>query len=182
MAVTAPLAGALSARVGSRVPSTVGMLVLAVGLFLLARLAPDASARTIAGALVVTGFGIGTFIPPNSSALLGSAPREQQGIASGIMATARNVGMVLGVGLAGAIFTTVLGARPAEGAPLFHAVSAGLFAAGIVAAVGVVLASGAVGSIRPGKPPLVATPAVHERCGSHDGPLVRQDAPDWNPS
>jgi MFS family permease len=48
------------------------------------------------------------FISPNNSALMGSAPRNRQGIAAGILATARNFGMVLGVGLAGAVFTTIL--------------------------------------------------------------------------
>ena len=39
---------------------------------------------------------------------MGAAPAHRQGIASGVLATARNVGMALGVGLAGAVFTTVL--------------------------------------------------------------------------
>jgi MFS family permease len=57
--------------------------------------------------MAVIGFGIGTFIVPNTNALMGSAPRNRQGIASGILATARNVGMVLGVGISGAVFTSV---------------------------------------------------------------------------
>jgi len=39
---------------------------------------------------------------------MGSAPHHRQGIAAGLLATARNVGMVLGVGFSGAIFTTIL--------------------------------------------------------------------------
>jgi Na+-transporting NADH:ubiquinone oxidoreductase subunit NqrE len=39
---------------------------------------------------------------------MGSAPKSRQGIAAGILATARNFGMVLGVGIAGAIFITTL--------------------------------------------------------------------------
>ena len=59
-------------------------------------------------ALAVIGLGTGAFISPNNSALMGSAPTSRQGIAAGILATARNFGMVLGVGIAGAIFTTTL--------------------------------------------------------------------------
>ena len=59
-------------------------------------------------ALAVIGLGTGAFISPNNSALMGSAPKSRQGIAAGILATARNFGMVLGVGIAGAIFTTTL--------------------------------------------------------------------------
>ena len=74
------------------------------------------------------------FISPNNSALMGSAPRNRQGIAAGIMATARNFGMVLGVGLAGAIVTTVTVSRPS--ATLAEAVAASFFAAAVIAALG----------------------------------------------
>jgi MFS family permease len=57
----------------------------------------------------LAGLGTGIFISPNTSALMGAAPRGRQGIASGILATSRNFGMVLGVGLAGAIFTSLAG-------------------------------------------------------------------------
>ena len=56
--------------------------------------------------LAVVGLGTGVFISPNNSALLGAAPLDRRGIASGVMATARNVGMIVGIGLAGAILTT----------------------------------------------------------------------------
>ena len=66
------------------------------------------------------------------------APGYRQGIASGVLATARNVGMALGVGFAGAVFTTVVAhaAVPADG--LAAGVRASLFGAAIVAAVGAV--------------------------------------------
>ncbi|HEY0972607.1 MAG TPA: MFS transporter [Gemmatimonadales bacterium] len=108
MAVVAPVSGTLSDRVGARLPATIGMIVLAIGLALLAELSVSASLGAIAGALAVVGLGIGIFVSPNNSALMGAAPRHRQGIASGVLATARNVGMVLGVGLAGAVFTTVI--------------------------------------------------------------------------
>ncbi len=117
MAIVAPISGALSDRIGARLLSTLGMIILAIGLFLLARLELASSLAQVAIALAVAGIGIGIFISPNSSALMGSAPRFRQGIASGILATARNVGMVLGIGLSGAIFTTVLERYPTSDAP-----------------------------------------------------------------
>ena len=84
------------------------MGVLAVGLFLLSRLGPETELWLVVLGLVVAGAGTGMFISPNTSALMGAAPRSRQGIASGVLATARNFGMVLGIGLAGAIFTTHL--------------------------------------------------------------------------
>ncbi len=133
MALTAPLSGILSDRIGSRFPATAGMGILAAGMFLLSRMGPDAPLLQVMLGLAVVGLGTGIFISPNSSALLGSAPRHRQGIASGVMATARNVGMVLGVGLSGAILATWMG----RGAPLPVAVRAGFVAGAIVAALGV---------------------------------------------
>ena len=53
------------------------------------------------------------------------------------MATARNVGMVLGVGMAGAIFTTVMAADPTGSAEtLYKAIDAALLAATIAALLG----------------------------------------------
>jgi EmrB/QacA subfamily drug resistance transporter len=108
MAIVAPISGTLSDRIGTRWLSTIGMIVLSCGLFLLSRLNAQSPNYYIILALGTVGLGTGVFISPNNSALMGSAPRERQGIAAGILATTRNFGMVLGVGLAGAIFTTVL--------------------------------------------------------------------------
>jgi EmrB/QacA subfamily drug resistance transporter len=108
MAIVAPISGTLSDRVGTRLPAILGMMILSIGLLLLSRLDFDSSRSLIMASLGVVGLGTGMFISPNNSALMGSAPRTRQGIAAGILATARNFGMVLGVGLAGAIFTTIL--------------------------------------------------------------------------
>jgi predicted MFS family arabinose efflux permease len=108
MAVVAPFSGTLSDRIGTRIPAVFGMAVLSTGLFLLSRLGPQSDVRTIMLSLAVLGLGTGVFVSPNNSALMGSAPRNRQGIAAGILATARNFGMVLGVGIAAAVFTTVL--------------------------------------------------------------------------
>jgi EmrB/QacA subfamily drug resistance transporter len=141
MAISAPISGALSDRIGSRLLSTLGMLVMAAGLFLLSTLQPDSSNGAILAGLAITGLGTGIFISPNTSALMGSAPLQRQGIASGILATARSVGMVLGVGLAGAILTSVM-ARLGNNA-LFTAVHTGL-----LGGVGVALGGALISSIR----------------------------------
>ena len=108
MAIVAPISGTLSDRIGPRIPGIIGMGALTIGLYLLSRLGPTSPNSQVVLALITTGFGTGTFISPNTSALMGAAPRHRQGIAAGIQATARNFGMVLGIGLAGAVFTTVL--------------------------------------------------------------------------
>lgn len=134
MAISAPVSGALSDRFGSRAPGMLGMAVLAGGLLFLSFLSAESSLG-----LALTGIGTGTFISPNTSALMGSAPRTRQGIASGVLATARNFGMVLGIGLAGAIFTTALARNTANA--LVRGIDLGFLAAAGVAALGVVVSA-----------------------------------------
>jgi EmrB/QacA subfamily drug resistance transporter len=136
MAIAAPVSGALSDQLGSRRPGMLGMGVLALGLFLLSRLGQDTRFRWAALGLAVAGIGTGTFISPNTSALMGAAPRSRQGIASGVQAAARNFGMVLGIGLAGAIFTTQLAQNTANA--LFQGIDQGFLVAGGVALLGIV--------------------------------------------
>ena len=138
MAIVAPISGALSDRIGSRGLATVGMLLLAAGLVALGLLVADGSLTQIAAALALFGLGIGIFVSPNNSALMGAAPRNRQGIASGVLATSRNVGMVLGVGFAGAIFTTVTARAASPSAGLVAGVRASLLSAAGVALVGAV--------------------------------------------
>ncbi|MGQ9532095.1 MAG: MFS transporter [Desulfotomaculales bacterium] len=102
--VVAPLSGTLSDRIGSRGLSSLGMAISAVSLALLSRLTPESAWPEIVWPLVLLGLGNGIFQSPNSSTLMGSVPRTHLGVAGGMLATARNGGMVLGVALAGAVF------------------------------------------------------------------------------
>jgi len=136
MAITAPISGTLSDRIGSRLPGMVGMAILGIGLFLLSRLGPGSPLWLVGLGLGIAGFGTGAFISPNTSTLMGSAPRSRQGVASGVLGTARNLGMVLGIGLAGAILTT----RLAENIPnaLYNGIGQGFLVAAAVAALGII--------------------------------------------
>jgi EmrB/QacA subfamily drug resistance transporter len=139
MAIAAPLSGTLSDRIGSRVLATLGMLIMAVGLFMLSRLGPDTGMLYIILSLAVTGLGTGIFVSPNTSAVMGSAPRHRQGVAAGVLATARNVGMVLGVGLAGAIMTTLL--DNTVSASFFGVIAVGFSTAAVLAVLGGITAA-----------------------------------------
>ncbi|BAS28627.1 MFS transporter permease [Limnochorda pilosa] len=102
----APLAGWLSDRWGTRELAAAGMAVLALAGWTLSRLVPESGAASIVWRLALVGVGAGLFQPPNNSAIMGSVPRERLGQGSGMLATMRNVGMVLGIAVSGAIFTT----------------------------------------------------------------------------
>jgi EmrB/QacA subfamily drug resistance transporter len=108
MASITILSGSLSDRIGSRLPATLGMVILSTGLFLLSRLDATTPLPIVVGSLVTVGVGIGLFGSPNSSAVMGAVPSARRGVAAAILSTARTLGNTLGLGLAGAIFTTVL--------------------------------------------------------------------------
>jgi len=118
MMVTAPFAGTLSDRFGTRGPVVAGLALLSAGLLSLSFVGPSTPIGLVMLGMALCGFGFGAFVAPNNSRLLGAAPPHRRGIASGVLAGARNVGMVLGVGFSGAVYTTVLARAGPEAIPL----------------------------------------------------------------
>jgi MFS family permease len=111
LAIIAPLSGSLADRIGTRWLAAGGLTISCIGLVLISQLNAHSSIFDIVWRLVFTGVGQAIFQSPNNSALLGSAPRNQQGSASGFLATGRTVGQSLSVALAGAIFAGLGGAN-----------------------------------------------------------------------
>ncbi|MDD5016702.1 MAG: MFS transporter [Eubacteriales bacterium] len=109
----APLAGIIADKSDTRFISSAGVGVMAVGLLLLSFLDVSTPLWYIIAAMAVTGMGFGMFQTPNNSAIMSSIPADFRGVASGMLSTARNIGMVLGVGVSGAVFS-FFSARAAE--------------------------------------------------------------------
>ena len=103
MLFVAPLSGTLSDRIGTRPLAFCGMAICALGLYLLSGLNATADSFDVAWRLAIVGVGAGLFQSPNNSAVMGSVPVAHLGIASGILAAMRNVGMVLGIAVSGAV-------------------------------------------------------------------------------
>jgi len=99
-----PVSGWLYDFVGSRSLCTAGMIGMAAGLLALSGLSPSASIPQILWRLALVGFGTAVFLPPNSSAAMTAVPVDRRGTAAATVAMARNLGMVIGVAQAGAIF------------------------------------------------------------------------------
>lgn len=109
IAVLAPLTGSLADRIGTRWLAAGGLTIACAGLVLISQLNAQSSVWDIIWRLVVIGVGQAMFQSPNNSALMGAAPREQQGSAAGFLATGRVVGQSLSVALAGAVFSSLGG-------------------------------------------------------------------------
>jgi MFS family permease len=117
LGVVAPLAGALTDRVGSRLPTVAGMVLTTAALLVLAA-APAGAVVAAVPVLAVLGLGLGLFTPPNNSAIMGSAPPHRLGVAGGVLNMTRSLGTSAGVAATGAVFAIRLATRtgqPAEG-------------------------------------------------------------------
>lgn len=110
MAVIAPLSGTLADRVGSRWLSPIGLAIVCLGLFLLGQINAQSTMLDIIWRLVLIGIGQGVFQSPNTRTIMGAAPHEEQGEASGLLATGRVIGQSLSVALAGTVFAAFGGA------------------------------------------------------------------------
>jgi EmrB/QacA subfamily drug resistance transporter len=111
-----PISGAISDQIGSRFLCTLGMVVLSIALFSFSFLSAQSPVYSIIWRLALAGIGIAIFLPPNSAVVLSAVPTNNRGVAAGTVATARNLGMVLGVAIAGLIFNST-----------FRAFSGGLY-------------------------------------------------------
>jgi MFS family permease len=108
LAIVAPFAGRTRDRIGARIPTVTGMLLVAV---LLAGLAvADRSSVGVVVLLAGIGVGLGLFTPANNAAIMAAAPREHSGMAGGILNLTRGLGTASGVAVTGLI----LGLRHAE--------------------------------------------------------------------
>jgi EmrB/QacA subfamily drug resistance transporter len=110
MALAAPFSGALADRFGSRWISPIGLAIACSGLFLLSQINIHSSMFDIIWRLALTGIGQGIFQSPNTRTIMGQAPQEEQGEASGLLATGRVMGQSLGVALVGTVFASFGGA------------------------------------------------------------------------
>jgi DHA2 family multidrug resistance protein-like MFS transporter len=100
----APLAGWLSDRYPAGVLGSIGLAILAAGLALTALLPADPTNFDIAWRIALCGIGFGFYQTPNNRIILSAGPRERSGVASGMMATSRIVGMTLGAAIAALLF------------------------------------------------------------------------------
>jgi len=108
-AIFSPLAGRLSDRVEPRLIASAGMALTTIGLIIFVFLSEETPLALIVGNLVLMGFGFALFSSPNTNAIMSSAPKTAYGVASATLATTRNIGMVLSMGIAMLMFTVYIG-------------------------------------------------------------------------
>jgi MFS family permease len=108
--VVAPIAGRLSDRFGGQELSFLGAMIGAAGLFGMAGVIgqginANVSSAGLGVSLASIGVATGIFQSPNNNAIMGAVPTSKLGVASALLATVRNMGLVTGTGLATSIFS-----------------------------------------------------------------------------
>jgi EmrB/QacA subfamily drug resistance transporter len=104
LAVGSPVSGELSDRFGPHLIAVVGLAVLAAGFLAISSLNAETTTLGYILRFLPIGLGMGIFQSPNNSAIMGAAPRERLGIASGMLAVTRTLGQITGIAALGALW------------------------------------------------------------------------------
>jgi EmrB/QacA subfamily drug resistance transporter len=101
--VCAPLSGRLVGSRGPRPPLLAAGVGLIVAVAMLTQLQADSSIEYVLLAYTVFGVGFGLVNPPITNTAVSGMPAAQAGVAAAVASTSRQVGLTMGVALAGAI-------------------------------------------------------------------------------
>jgi len=149
---TAPIAGRLSDRYGSRWLLTGGMTLIAASLFLESQISDTSGYLTLLPAFLVGGVGMGMTMSPMTAAVMSSVDRTKAGAASGVLSMTRMVGGVFGVASLTALFEHLATGRAAAGhAPsdvFIYSLGHSLRYSAAIALVGAVVAAAFIRSHR----------------------------------
>jgi MFS family permease len=122
-AVLSPACGRLSDRVSASLVATVGMASCAVGLAIAAFLGEGSPLIMVYSLLGFLGLGFALFSSPNTSMVMGSVEPRHLGVASGLNATMRTLGMMTSMMVITLVFAFLMGGQgvTAETEPQFLA-------------------------------------------------------------
>ena len=135
----APLVGILAQRIGGKPLVVTGLILQAISLTWLAlMLSPTTPYTNMVPAFIVAGVGMTLFFVPVASLVLGSVPKDQEGLASGTNAAFRELGGVFGIALLGAVFSSSGGYLSAQ--DYVNGLRPAMYVGAIVVAIGVVMA------------------------------------------
>src|SRR5215207_1790353 len=103
----APIAGALSDRIGGRPLMATGLALQAIALGWLALVSePSVPYSELVGAFILGGIGMALFFAPVANVVLSAVRPEEEGKASGVNNAIREVGGVLGVAVLASVFSS----------------------------------------------------------------------------
>lgn len=107
-AVMGPISGLLSDRIGTRWPTVFGMASSGAAMLVFSQLSVESPPYHVIGGMMLAGMGMGAFSSSNTSAILGSLPREKYGIISAFVNLTRTSANVTGIALATTVITVTM--------------------------------------------------------------------------
>jgi EmrB/QacA subfamily drug resistance transporter len=136
----APIAGALSDRVGGQRLMTIGLTLQAAGLFWIAAVQSAGVAYAdLIGPFMLSGAGMALFFAPVANVVLSSVRPEHEGKASGANNAIRELGGVFGVAVLAAVFSHAGGYR--SGVAFTHGTTTAVWVGAAVVLAGAVAAA-----------------------------------------
>jgi DHA2 family metal-tetracycline-proton antiporter-like MFS transporter len=120
--VVAPLSGRISDDRGSKVPSVIGAICLAIALFVLTILNPTIGKYGVVFvflALLMRSLSDGMFAPANNKLVMSHSPKGMLGTVSSLLNTAKYLGLVMGV----VIFETIFDSTVSHSAAVVEGVA-----------------------------------------------------------
>lgn len=143
-------AGTVADRIGARLAMVIGLALFTVGAFVMSWVTPDDGIATYVIAILFISVGLAFFQTPNNTAVMADARPEQRGLVSGLLALARNLGLITGASLMGALFAHAVGGEAATASPAM--VTEGMrFAFRIAAAMAATAFLLSLTTMRPGR-------------------------------
>jgi Na+/melibiose symporter-like transporter len=133
-------------RFGPKATSTVGLLLVAVGLGLWLFIGQDTPIWLVGAAFFLMGVGMANVMPPATESIMAALPREKAGVGSAVSNTIRQLGGALGVAVLGAILSSVYRSNIGAATDALPAPAAEAARESISGAYGVAEQAGAAGS------------------------------------
>jgi len=107
MVVIAPISGHLTDKYGARLFATLGMLIVALSLFLLLLMPYNFNLLAFELIIFLNGLGNGFFASPNTTAIMNAIPPEERGTGNGMRMTLSNIGSTISMAIFFSITITV---------------------------------------------------------------------------
>ncbi len=112
----APIAAKLTIRFGTKVATSLGLGLIALGLWLAGTIGVGSGDLQISVVLFVCAVGIGVAMTPATDAIMGAVPPEKFGVGSAMNDTTRELGGALGIAILGSIWQGAYAGRVAAAA------------------------------------------------------------------
>ena len=162
--ILGPYFGKLTDRIGSRIPATMGLVIMGFAILVYLTLTVASSLYVVLAGSFLTGTGSSMFYPANNSAVMANSPRDLYGLSSGFLRTMANIGMlgsfVIAISIASIsvpryvafeVFAGVLNSLGSVSASFMSGIHASLLVAIVILSIAAVLSLSRGGETRSGQ-------------------------------